>query len=1001
MKILLPLVLVPLFAILGQDFTPKKFLLPNPNFTIADHKLVQNAAGELLMYWKYKKLGNIYYSKSSDGGLNWSTPQLFPLGNSVPNEDYTFINSFLLPNGNLLTTYRGTITGVSGYAYVFVYRISTDNGNTWSEGKIIPFGSTSSLLNSSMNLSISQTNENKTAFVFNRTAGSVIKGVYALYLTDDSTWSEVETIDANGLYGSLAFINNKDFLAYQEVVSGVTKFFLRSRTNSSPWSDRVEILSDNNISSPKLIKGTNNELFIYYIRNDATPFTGIQQSEIYYIKSTNEGVNWSAPTKFTNYAGKDSVHTVTLINNKIFVSFLSSRGFVKENNNESLYYGSIPDNSTPPFIYKNIITPSSPTLSDIINVKVFADDDQQIDSVKLDVYVNQSFSFSQKMFDDGMHNDSLANDKIYGTDITGFQPGDAVSLYCKLYDNQNNMAELFVGEINYPFNYENDLYLLNVNRLKIRFNKSGVIADAIPPGGFLNQYDEASLFFSGGFFLTGKNGENLWVAGLASADRTEDFVAGNVGSSPNDFKYQLYSVKADNTPFGQSWQNYSYAVQVGAKFYDGDNDGVYNPVDLNGNGIWDLNEDRPDIIGDEILFCVYNDGVAPNNRRFTEQYPHGVEVKQTVFAIGNNITGPIQNMFFVRYIFENKGTVTSEIDSVYFTAWSDIDIGDYVDDVTGCDTLLNLGYGYNRTTDQMYGSNCPAAGITILQGPVVYIPGETFIDNNNNGIYDPGIDTPIDTAFNNNGLFIGSNVFPGAKNLGMTSYVNNSRYFTGLSPASNSIETRYYSLGLNSLGNLVNPCDLSIGGVFGGVNCNQVNPRFLFSGNPYTNFGWLQTTRNDQRIRVNSGPFKLKVNEPVEICVAYVAGRGEDSLASVNTLKENTEFAHRFYRNNFFTLPNNIQDEEFNMNFYLYQNYPNPFNPNTSIKWHSPISGLTTLKIYNILGQEITTLVNEFQFAGSHSIEFDASKYNLASGVYLYRIQIGEYNSVKKMLLLK
>jgi aminopeptidase N len=86
-------------------------------------------------------------------------------------------------------------------------------------------------------------------------------------------------------------------------------------------------------------------------------------------------------------------------------------------------------------------------------------------------------------------------------------------------------------------------------------------------------------------------------------------------------------------------------------------------------------------------------------------------------------------------------------------------------------------------------------------------------------------------------------------------------------------------------------------------------------------------------------------------------------------------------------------------NFSLEQNYPNPFNPSTTIKYSLGKAGITTLKIYDVLGKEVATLVNEELQAGPHEVTFDAS--NLPSGVYVYKIQSGEYINSKKMLLLK
>ncbi|MCG6913446.1 T9SS type A sorting domain-containing protein [bacterium BMS3Abin03] len=85
--------------------------------------------------------------------------------------------------------------------------------------------------------------------------------------------------------------------------------------------------------------------------------------------------------------------------------------------------------------------------------------------------------------------------------------------------------------------------------------------------------------------------------------------------------------------------------------------------------------------------------------------------------------------------------------------------------------------------------------------------------------------------------------------------------------------------------------------------------------------------------------------------------------------------------------------------FVLNQNYPNPFNPTTTISWYSPLSGRQTLKIYDILGNEITTLVNEFKPAGNYEVMFDGS--NFPSGVYYYRLQSGKFTETKKLVLLR
>jgi hypothetical protein len=89
--------------------------------------------------------------------------------------------------------------------------------------------------------------------------------------------------------------------------------------------------------------------------------------------------------------------------------------------------------------------------------------------------------------------------------------------------------------------------------------------------------------------------------------------------------------------------------------------------------------------------------------------------------------------------------------------------------------------------------------------------------------------------------------------------------------------------------------------------------------------------------------------------------------------------------------------------FELFQNYPNPFNPGTIISWQSSISSQQTLKVFDILGNEIAVLVDEYLPAGRYSVEFNSSTLhnNLPSGIYFYQLRVGEFSSVKKMNLVK
>jgi hypothetical protein len=89
--------------------------------------------------------------------------------------------------------------------------------------------------------------------------------------------------------------------------------------------------------------------------------------------------------------------------------------------------------------------------------------------------------------------------------------------------------------------------------------------------------------------------------------------------------------------------------------------------------------------------------------------------------------------------------------------------------------------------------------------------------------------------------------------------------------------------------------------------------------------------------------------------------------------------------------------------FILYQNYPNPFNPNTVISYQLPINSNVTLKVYDVLGNEVVTLVDEYKASGRYEIEFDALTEigHLVSGIYFYQLRAAEFVETKKMIYLK
>lgn len=554
-----------------------------------------------------------------------------------------------------------------------------------------------------------------------------------------------------------------------------------------------------------------------------------------------------------------------------------------------------------------------------------------------------------------------------------------------------------------------DIYALNINNIYMPLNRKGVLADVdVPPLGTGGQFGGHTFLFSGGFFLSGYSNGVLWANAVASATLVEDYLWGVVDGE-NDPNAVLYRVGNQDPAFGPSWLDWIDAVNLGADFYDGDGDGIYNPVDKNVNGIWDPDEDCPDLLGDEMLWCVFHDGLPVAQRRWNTTIEVGVEVRQSVFAYSS--IPELQNIVFIRYRIKYVGLTPSDpevLTDVYFGVWGDPDLGTSNNDLVGCDTMLTGQYTYNWYSDPIYGNNPPSFFVKTLNGPVTYIPGVTFIDNNGNGIYDEGIDTPIDSAYVHRGQVIGVQIYPGATNQNLSSAIGYINGDINLQDPNTKDEARNYMLGLTRLGDIVDPCNWQYGTVQGGVDCSQINPMFWYSGDRVNNYGWINNTPKDQRQLQNVGPFTLLRDNEYEIFVAYNIGQGTDWLTSITESKNVATVSGVLYDSNFDTSSVVSVQESYSGkipdDYFLSQNYPNPFNPITTIEFFIPEEGLVSLVIYDVLGNEVATLINENLQAGSYKTEFDSHSgkvRNLVSGVYFYTLKTENFIQTRKMILLK
>ncbi len=190
--------------------------------------------------------------------------------------------------------------------------------------------------------------------------------------------------------------------------------------------------------------------------------------------------------------------------------------------------------------------------------------------------------------------------------------------------------------------------------------------------------------------------------------------------------------------------------------------------------------------------------------------------------------------------------------------------------------------------------------------------------------------------------------------------------------------------------------------------CGRINlsiPRLamLFRSNK---IDWLLVENNRATLRGtgkinfqgNYGFMLMALNNPDKLRVIIWDKNNNDRIVFDNMNLQPVNGMIRF-GNSLIFAKEDVEESFIPEEFSLEQNYPNPFNPVTVISWQSPVGSHQTIKVYDVLGNEVATLVDEYREAGRYKVEFDAS--NLASGVYIYKIQAGDFVSSKKMMVIK
>ena len=131
-----------------------------------------------------------------------------------------------------------------------------------------------------------------------------------------------------------------------------------------------------------------------------------------------------------------------------------------------------------------------------------------------------------------------------------------------------------------------------------------------------------------------------------------------------------------------------------------------------------------------------------------------------------------------------------------------------------------------------------------------------------------------------------------------------------------------------------------------------------------------------------------------------IAGTAGQAAIGISTSANNSNQAGFWYQTvDLITSVEQITDDGLPKEFRLEQNYPNPFNPTTTIQFAVPKTSIVTIKIYDVIGREVATLIDDEYQPGQYKVVFEAGQ--LATGLYIYRIQAGDFRETKKLMLVK
>jgi hypothetical protein len=393
--------------------------------------------GQILYAWISRD--TIYCAVSSDNGQSWNTPIVIKSG------------GFFLRHlaGKRTTTGRILVVWVDG-SVGLTMSFSDNNGLSWSAAVTITTNPSDRLP------TLTQTLDGRLWLFYSRTNNTTASDIFFRTSIDNgASWSEEQVFAATAvdeLYGTVISGNGATLLAiYEEGTNDDSDYniFLRTSTNGGlTWSAPSPVVNSSlSEVRPRVLRQPDGKLWLIYQLFNPTP-SGRFQYDIYSTTSTNGGISWTTPERFTTYAGYDGFHNVDLLsNNQPFVSFASHRWATFWLQPQIGYgiIGATSELNPPPALLD--VRYDVPRQNIPLAVQAYVEDETGISAVNMFYRLDGVLSGPLQMFDDGAHADFGAGDHIWGASAGPFRLGDVVNLSFSITDVTSNTVNFSTSTI--------------------------------------------------------------------------------------------------------------------------------------------------------------------------------------------------------------------------------------------------------------------------------------------------------------------------------------------------------------------------------------------------------------------------------------------------------------------------------------------------------------------------------------------------------------------------